>query len=147
MTKKEEDSERIMNPLTLRAFIIGLILAVIGYSIAMVGLGLAPQGAQDALTDNSIMMIIILLIISLINPILKARGFSTGELVTIYVMLMTGTMGSMNWGLFGNFLNGFTSGSAIGQQMYALTPDIWFPKDPAVYEPMLTGGAAVPWSA
>ena len=145
---EEKISEKLMSTLTPRAFILGLIFCLFGNLINMLGLAFSSiVSVAASLTDRSIITIIIMVILSLlINPLLRAKGFSTGELVLIYVMSMAGVFEEYGWGVIMYQLAAFNSPDF---STYALqyTPDFWMPTNPEIWQPMLSGGAAVPWGA
>jgi len=145
-TTQVKEVEKPRNPLTARAFAIGLIWAIIVAFMSVVNAGLSGQ-SNPGIDRVPWMMLIMLILSIIVTPMLRSMKFSTGELVVVYVMTM---------------VNAFGGGKAFGSLMYPLSalssdtlgslaqdwmPDIWFPKDRAIWEPMLAGGAPVPWSA
>lgn len=141
---EKEKTSTLKSPLTARAFIIGIIMSIIASLIGIWGLGLGTAVG----TDRTPWVMIIMIILSVfITPWLKSMAFSAGELILIYVMTMT---------------NAFAGHKAFGTMMYPLaalnspnvgtvaaqwTPSLWFPTESTIWEPMVAGGATVPWGA
>jgi len=141
-----KESEKLKNPLTARAFAIGLVWAIIVAFIGVTNIGLS--GLSNPTLDRLPWTMLIMLILSIIiTPWLKSMKFSTGELVVVYVMAMTNAFGGGK--AFGSLMYplAILSSDTLGSLAQQWMPDIWFPKDRAIWEPMLAGGAAVPWGA
>jgi len=138
---------------TPRAFVIGLILVVLwSFFINYAGMSLQSFAVLGRLTNILATSILTVVVLRWLSSFLKERGLGEGELILIYVMLMSslfqmiaGFTGDIPlWGistpLYG-MIESWTSYHVIPN-----TPSFWFP-DPSITTPMLQGGVAVPWGA
>jgi hypothetical protein len=141
---EKEKASVLKNPLTARAFIIGIVMSTIASLIGVWGFGL---GTSTGLDRTPWVMIILVILSVFIAPWLKSMSFSAGELILIYVMTMTNAFAAHK--AFGTImyplaaLNSPTLGGVSAQWL----PSLWFPKESTTWQPMLAGGATVPWGA
>ena len=151
---EESASEEVrQSAFTPRAFVIGLILvAAWSFFINYAGMSLQSFAVLGRLTNILATSILTIVVLRWLSSLLKERGFGEGELILIYVMLMSslfqmiaGFAGDIPlWGISTPLYGMIESWASY--HVVPNTPSFWFP-DASVTEPMLLGGAAVPWGA
>ena len=143
----EKESLEYKSGMTAKAFLVGIVLVtfLIIYGNTAGGFSRDPM-MREALVAYATYTFLIMFILSAISPLLRNAGFTVNELVVIYTMVggslfvpllpQIGT--AVNWPLSLILVSPFP--------IEQITPSLWFPPK-SVMEPMLTGGAPVPWSA
>lgn len=138
---------------TPRAFTIGLILVILwSFFINYAGMRLTNFAVLGRLTNILASSVITVLFLRLLSSMLKGRGFREGELILIYVMLMS-SLFQMIGGFTGDIplwgistpLYGMIE-SPYSDLITSWTPSFWFP-EPSITEPMLLGSAPVRWDS
>jgi len=157
MEKNTSASEEVrQSAFTIRAFIIGLILVVawsfFGNYAGMRLQNFAVLGRITGATNILAASILTVVFLRWLSSILKEKGFREGELILIYVMLMS-SLFQMIGGFTGDIplwgistpLYGMIE-SPYSDLVISWTPKFWYP-DPEITKTMLLGGVAVPWNA
>lgn len=153
--ERKTSEEAVQKAFTFKAFGIGLILVILwAFFLNYVGMRMTDFAALGRLTNALGLSVLTIFLLRLLSSVLKEKGFGEGELILIYVMLMSSIVqmvGEMAvdidvplWGI-STPLYGMLQ-SPYKDFILRCTPSFWFP-DPSISEPMLLGNAPVPWGA